>query len=314
MKATIDTRPFLQLPTTEEFFLFPDPDPGTKPLDPTNQQHLRSMSPFILTLDPPNIGEYTQSTSTPRPFRSRMPEAPNMANTIDYESLKYSPRISTHAKPPIQGGRVEGVERRREAGVVDRDQLVSIAYQHRTLSAMPPLVFLINPTSMAFTHSSIQNYSDTSRYGFVFYRWGEELTKIEVSFTIGAFIAGRVNREVPDINGNVQGVTGLQFASRRDSAGWRQLMNILAMYRNSSTIADTLGRSRAYHDVGTQSIYYDGQRWKGRMTNLNFTLGQEQTNGGVEVSFSFEVYSHYEQDFEGKSQLFQMFAPGRTRA
>ena len=58
MKATIDTKPFLKLATTEEFFLFPEDNEGTIPLDPTNQQHLRSMSPFVLTIDPPNMGDY----------------------------------------------------------------------------------------------------------------------------------------------------------------------------------------------------------------------------------------------------------------
>jgi hypothetical protein len=308
MRATIDTKPFLRLPTTEEFFLFPDSNPGTIPLDPTNQQHLRSMSPFVLAIDPPSIGNYVKST-TARPFRSRLPTSPNMANAIDYQTLKFSPKISTYAKEPIRGTRVEGQQRREEAGMVDRDQLVSMAYQHRVLSATPPIVFLINPKEMGFTYGSKQSYTDTSRYGFVFYRWGEELTEISINCTIGSFISGRANREVPDIHGNLSGISGLQFASRRDSAGWRQLMNILASYRNGAALADTIGRSRAYHDVGTHSIYYDGQRWQGRIKGLNFTIGEENQNGNIDFDMTFEVYRHYEQDFEAKSQLFQMFAP-----
>ena len=52
MKATIDTKPFLKLATTEEFFLFPEDNEGTIPIDPTNQQHLRSMSPLSWHLIP----------------------------------------------------------------------------------------------------------------------------------------------------------------------------------------------------------------------------------------------------------------------
>jgi hypothetical protein len=193
--------------------------------------------------------------------------------------------------------------------MTDRDQLVSVAFQHRVLSAAPPIVFMINPQSMAFNYQSKQNYSDVSRYGFLFYRWGEELLSIEISCTIGAFIAGRKNLETPDVKGNLRGVSGLQFASKRDSAGWRQLMNILALYRNNSAIVDTLGRSRAYHDIGTQSIYYDGQRWQGRLKSLEFTVAEGNSNGGIEFTMSFEVYRKFEVDFESKYQLFPLHPP-----
>jgi len=311
MKATLDTKPFVSLPTTDEFFLFPEDDQGTIPLDPTNQQHLRSMSPFVLAIDPPSVGAYSKRSA--RPFRNTSPSTSRIGSTIDYQSRMISPRISTVAQRPIQSGAITDQEARDQAGMVDRDQVVSIALQHRQLQQTPPIIFMINPQSMAFSFPSRQNYSDTSRYGFVFYRWGEELTTIEISCKIGAFIAGRNRgRQLPDTrdNFNVDGVTGLQFASRRDSAGWRQLMNILALYRNSSTIADTLGRSRAYHHVGTQSIYYDGQRWVGRIKSLNFAVGEENQNGNIDFTMSFEVFRHYEQDFTPKSSpLLPMHEP-----
>lgn len=311
MKATIDTQPYVSLPTTDEFFLFPEDDLGTIPLDPTNQQHLRSMSPFILAMDAPSIGAYSERSQ--RPFRNTTNPSSPIGSRIDYQSRMLSPRISTYAQRPIQTGGVTSQEKRDQAGMVDRDQLISIASQHSKLKATPPIVFMINPQSMAFNFTNRQNYSDTSRYGFVFYRWGEELTTIEISCRIGSFIAGRsAGNQRPDRfdNFKVDGVTGLQFASRRDSAGWRQLMNILAVYRNSSTIADVLGRSRAYHAVGTQSIYYDGQRWVGRIKSMSFSVSEEQQNGGIDLTMSFEVFRHYEQNFQPQaSPLMPMHEP-----
>jgi hypothetical protein len=308
MRATIDTRPFLQLPTTEEFFLFPEDNEGTIPIDPANQQHLRSMSPFVLTMDAPEIGDYVVNRRA-RPFSGARVSSPGMAATRNYDDLKLSPRIPTYAKSPIRSGSLDGLERRDQAGLVDKEQLTSIAVQHKQMVSAPPIVFLINPQTMGFNYESIQNFSDSSRYGFIFYRWGEQLTKIDINCKIGAFIAGRARRETPDSKGNISGISGLQFVSRRDSAGWRQLMNILAVYRNGSAIHDVLGRSRAFHDVGTQSIYYDGQRWVGRLTDLNFSLTEETQNGGIEFTMSFEVYKHFQQDFEAKSQLYPMFEP-----
>jgi hypothetical protein len=308
MKATIDTQPFLQLPTSEDFFLFPEDNDGTIPLDPTNQQHLRSMSPFVLTIDAPFMGDYVKSGKR-KPFSGARYSSPGMAGIRSYEDLKYSPRIPTFAKSPIRGGRINGLEARVDAGLVDRDQLISIATQDRQIRATPPIVFLINPTTMGFSYESVQNFSESTRYGFIFYRWGEQIVKIQISCTIGAFIAGRARREIVDVNGNVSGLTGLQFASRRDSAGWRQLMNILAVYRNSAAIRDVLGRSRANHAVGTQSIYYDGQRWTGRITSLSFSVGEAQQNGGIEFSMDFEVYKHTQEGFETRNFLLPMHEP-----
>ena len=74
---------------------------------------------------------------------------------------------------------------------------MSIASQHLQMKNTPPIVFLINPLSMAFNYESIQNYSESTRYGFVFYRWGEQLTSIDIQCKIGAFISGRASERDP---------------------------------------------------------------------------------------------------------------------
>ncbi len=314
MKATTGTAPYVDLYTTDEFILFPEDNNGTIPLDPNNQQQLRSFSPFVLSVTPPSIGRYSTNVGTNRPFRNPMGITDSQRYSINTKQARLiSPNISTRASTPISRGGVEPSVPYLQAGVVDRDVVIDAVLQHQQLRQLPPIVFLINPISFAVNYTDIQNYGDQSKYGFIFYRWGEDLTKISVTCKLGAFIAGRENpNEGLTSDGKMRGVSGLQFVSRKDSAGWRQLMAILGVYRNSVTIADRLNRSRAYHDIGTQSIHYDGQRYVGRMDSFSFGINEENQLGGVEFSFEFVVYEHYQEGFEMKTSLSPMYPPSAS--
>ena len=229
------------------------------------------------------------------------------------EVAMFKPNLPTYALRPIDGARRdENNELRQDAGVTDRDQIRSIMAQHRRMLELPPIVFAINPNSIQFSYTDRQSYGDVTRYGFIFHRWGEEQTEITINCTIGAFIAGRDKVEVPDFDGNIQGISGLQYVSRRDSLAFRNLTSILALYRNSATIVDLLGRSRAYHAVGTQCIHYDGQTWEGRLKSMEFSLNDDQQHGGLEFSLSFTVFKHTQEGFEYKPQLFPMKPPSAS--
>ena len=93
---------------------------------------------------------------------------------------------------------------------------------------------------------------------------------------------------------------------------FRNLTSILALYRNSATIVDLLGRSRAYHAVGTQCIHYDGQTWEGRLKSMEFSLNDDQQHGGLEFSLGFTVFKHTQEGFEYKPQLFPMKPPSSS--
>jgi hypothetical protein len=308
-KATVDTKPFVDLPTTEEFILFPEDNPGTIPLEHGRLEHLRSMSPFVLRIKPPYIGEYIKNSSG-RPFSGVMSSRGRISATQNKEVAMFKPNLPTYALRPIDGARRdENNELRQDAGITDQDQIRSIMAQHRRMLDLPPIVFAINPTSIQFSYNDRQSYGDVTRYGFIFHRWGEEQTEINITCTIGAFIAGRDKVEVPDFDGNIQGISGLQYVSRRDSLAFRNLTSILALYRNSATIVDLLGRSRAYHAVGTQCIHYDGQTWEGRLKSMEYSLSEDQPHGGIEFSLSFTVFKHTQEGFEYKSQLFPMKPP-----
>ena len=316
MKATIDTGKYINnLATTEEFILFPEDNEGAVPIDHGRLEHIRSMSPFVLSINAPYIGRYIQNRNN-KPFTG---VKEGNAEPISYQRVRetamYKPNLSSYAIRPVRGARPNANnELVQEAGITDTEQIQSMMMQHRRMLEMPPIVFAINPQSMAFTYQSRQSFADPTRYGFIFHRWGEEQVTISINCRIGAFISARKDVEYADQDGNLKGISGLQYVSRRDSLGFRNLTSILAMYRNGAALVDLLGRSRAFHAVGTHSIHYDGQRWEGRITSMSYSLGEETQNGGIEFSLDFTVFKHFTDGFEYKSQLFPMHQPAAQQS
>ena len=59
------------------------------------------------------------------------------------------------------------------ASYTEKETLIDFVTQARALDALPPIVFMINPTSFETSYTSIQAFQEQTRYGFVFQRWGE---------------------------------------------------------------------------------------------------------------------------------------------
>lgn len=156
--------------------------------------------------------------------------------------------------------------------IADVYTAVDIARQLTAMINTPPLVLLINPTTFSIAYNKIQQYQDRTRYGYVFQAWGEEQPKISFTARCGAFISGG---------------RGVQFASRRDSMAWQNLMNAFHLFRNAGYIHDTVGKSNAHLAVGSLSIRYDGWIYYGHMESFNFTHDEEHMHGGVEFSIEF---------------------------
>lgn len=299
MKGTTATVPYIDLPMGEELILFPEDALDTYPIDNSNQ-NLRQYSPFVLEVIPPlSKEEYGlkndklfQGTNPP-PFFSPLRESDRkLRNDIVRESVL--PNISSLAGAPVRipTGQSNASFSRQgltptieplSASYTEKETLIDFVTQARALDALPPIVFMINPTSFETSYTSIQAFQEQTRYGFVFQRWGEELPTISISCAIGAFMSGR-------LDGNAG--RGLHFTSKRDSASYRHLMSILAVYRNNSTIYDRVGRSKAYHAIGRQAIHFDGQTWEGRIESMSFTEDESHQNGMITFDLSFTVYSH----------------------
>jgi len=295
MKGTTATLPYVNLPMGEEFLLFPEDNRFTIPVD-LSKESLRGYSPFVLSVNPPPL-EYGLLTEADKPFSSPLSNTRLKSRAV----ANIRPVISSTSRKPVSSNSRVGLKETVEAGFSDRDQLIDVARQMDHLTQLPPIVFLINPSSMSRSYENIQAYQEMSRYGFIFQRWGEQLPKLSITCNVGAFICGRED--------GTKGLSGLQFASKRDSAGWRNLMNIFSVYRNSASVVDRLARTRGNHAVGTQSIHYDGQEWVGRIDNFSYGIDENKQNGGFEFSFEFTVFKHFYRDFDFKSEILPMTQP-----
>jgi hypothetical protein len=153
-------------------------------------------------------------------------------------------------------------------------------------------VLLINPNTLAFAHNKIQQYTERTRYGYVFQAHGEEQPKISVSGVIGAYLAGASVRDrerafVKSQRGYNSSVSGVQFASKRDSASYQNLMNLFSMYMSSGYIFDTIGKSSANHFVGALAIRYDGWVYVGHIESFSYQYEDTKPNGGMGFDFEF---------------------------
>jgi hypothetical protein len=286
MKPTLDISQFSQLATGELFQMYSNEvSNGGYPVD-TSDPVARSYSPFVLYIEPPEIifpktvrkqNEITSTKIPPfaSPLRNRAYLATNV-NSLNGAS------ISSNARNPIYSFNSQVTENNTsQAGLSDRLVALDIVDQFKQLKDLPPLVFLTNPQSLGLTFTKVQQYSERTRFGYVFQAWGEDLPDLDIQCKSGAFIAyGN-----PD-----QTATGLQFASMRDSASFRQILAILAMYRNGATIRDRVGRSEVIHEVGRFVIEYDGTRYKGSLESFDYGYDESQMLGGMDFNFKMKVH------------------------
>ena len=184
---------------------------------------------------------------------------------------------------------------------------LSLAVQLKQLSSIPPLLMLINPTSMQTTYTKIAQDQSRNRKGYIYEAWGEEMPKISFSFKIGAYTAGLANVSQ---NGSV--VTGVQRASRNDSASYQQLQNLLALYQGGTYLQDTTTNSRAFPMVGNLAIEYDQMVYVGHMESFNFTEDETHPHGGLDISIEFVANKVYDVA-EAPGTILPMENPGSPR-
>lgn len=185
-------------------------------------------------------------------------------------------------------------------GIADVAQALSVIAQLNAMLATPPLTLLVNPVSMQVTRQKKQQYQDRTRFGYLFQAWGEEQVRLSVSGMIGGFIAGTrfTDSDSPQnfigAGGPERGrivettaVSGLQFASKRDSASFQNLMSLLTIYRNNGYIHDVIGQTEAHWWHGMIAISYDQWSYLGHFENLSYTYSETKQNGGLDFNFDF---------------------------
>lgn len=196
--------------------------------------------------------------------------------------------------------------------IANAAQAADIALQLKRMLAAPPLTLLVNPREMSITYTNIQNYSTRTRLGFVFERWGEDQPSITFSGSTGAFMAGAADAPGTDVytaqsSGTTTVVSGMQFASKRDSAAWQNLMALLHFYRSNGYIYDTLNKTEAHLFIGAIAIDYDQWTYVGHIESFEYTYDEGQPNR-VEWSMEFKVGRMYDNS-EATYAVLPMSAP-----
>ena len=285
------------------------------PIDGSNQ-NLRKYSPFVIRIIPPSIlGDgnsdvlFNQPSSTDDPVRGTNRDRVSYATAIrgvatqppslaSYDQMvnlgSAIPGLSTTSVATIQSRynsarftQVFGDTVRSATGqgssvitpyMANDITALSVLLQLKAMASTPPLLMLINPMSMTTQYAKIAQHQERSRMGFIYQAWGEELTKISFTFKIGSYITG---------GGGSRSPSGVQRASRRDSASFQQLMMVLTLFKNGAYVHDIAYGSMAYPMVGNLAIEYDGKVYVGHPDTFSFSESEEQQNGGIEFEMEF---------------------------
>ena len=286
----------LQLPNT----MTVEYEPNSTPQVELSDAGLRNLSPFMITVEPPLVfgeGGGFQNKKTNSVATDFSVGSGGGTDLTNYDTARKALAqsglsgfnagrsrmgsvqefVATGGNGPTKnqsptGSLMDAQGNLGQPAIADMYTAVDIARQLSAIINTPPLTLLINPTTFTVTYNKIQQFQERSRYGFVFQAWGEEQPKVSFTARCGAFVSGG---------------RGVQFASRRDSKAWQNLMNAFHLFRNAGYIHDTVGKSNAHHMVGSLAIRYDGWIYYGNMESFNFTQDDDHMNGGVEFSIDF---------------------------
>jgi hypothetical protein len=182
------------------------------------------------------------------------------------------------------------------AVVTDLVTVADIQYQVEKMLQTPPLTLFVNPNTLTINRSSVQQFSNRTRYGKVFERWGEAQATLSISGSTGAFAAGNPTGTAGfagPTNSENEVPTGVQFASKRDSAAFQQLMSLFHIYRNNGYIYDTVGGSEAHLFIGSVAIDYDQMTYIGNIDSFEYGYSEENPHR-IEWSMEFTVSRTYD--------------------
>ncbi len=170
-----------------------------------------------------------------------------------------------------------------------------IALQLQRILNAPPIILLVNPTTMTINYNNIQSYATRTRFGYSFERWGADQPTISFQGSTGAFIAGSSGTvsTLGQISGETSSVSGMQSAARRDSAAWQNFQALLHFYQNNGYIYDTLGRSEAHLLIGAVAIDYDQWTYVGHIESFDYAF-QANSPHRMEWSMEFKVDRMYD--------------------
>lgn len=280
-------------------------EPNVTPAIDGSMDLLRTLSPFMIQVEPPavfNSDPAIFNRGKPNPAgiyeagkrgalnpwagaRSRLQtavpgiDAAGLGKSVESYVFSSAPKPKPEGTATADGNQTvttdtNGPDRIGTPAIADVFVAVDIAMQLKAIVSTPPLILLINPASLQMAYTKMQQFTDRTRFGYVFQAWGEEQPRLSISARCGAFYSGG---------------RGVQFASRRDSASWQNLMTAFHFYKNNGYVHDTVGKSNAHHFVGVLSIHYDQWVYYGNMESFTYTLEEQNQLGGITFEMEFVV-------------------------
>jgi hypothetical protein len=168
-----------------------------------------------------------------------------------------------------------------------------IALQLQRILDAPVLTMLVNPNNMTINYTNLQSYASRTRYGFSFERWGEDQPTISFSGSTGAFIAGAsdapgTDATIAQLTGQTESPSGVQFASKRDSAAFQNLTALLHFFKSNGYIYDTVRGTEAHQFIGAVAIDYDQWTYVGHIESFDYSYRAEMPHR-IEWSMEFKV-------------------------
>jgi len=291
-----------------------------QPVSGTNAW-LRTLSPFCIRLVPPlhylsnpdvlaslMLGANMEAGTTDNPIRLGLYDAANSSSN-SFVSAQAAMQQSKGVAALLAGGTQEaGVtqggrgttsapsaagtsgDSTMEPALCDYDVAVDMMSQLKSIINAPPLYLLINPETMSISYAKIQQFSERTRYGYIYQTWGEEQPKLTFSGRIGAFYSTGTS----DNNGWTTTPSGVQFASKRNSAAFKNLMTLFTYYKNNGYIYDNIGKSNAMQHVGLVAIDYDGYTYLGNFNSFGWGYEEALHGGGISFDLDFTVVQKYD--------------------
>jgi hypothetical protein len=182
--------------------------------------------------------------------------------------------------------------------IVDRAFRADILLQLQDIAKAPPLVMMINPSTFSVSHPRTQQFTNATRYGYIFEEFRQDIYTISASLQFGGFIAvDGVRRGFGDFAPSTP--VGLQNAAMLDSAAWQQLQSVLAVYQNNGAIFDRINKIKSRPLVGAVVIEWDGWKYTGKFTSFSFTFDETQQNFvSAEIQFEAVTKEAYDESFD----------------
>jgi hypothetical protein len=239
------------------------------------KQLLRDLSPFTIKILPPELISASSLRVSDVNLRGRansdqeaqIQSAQEARNTFGLQTnsgSQSSVALSTLQRTVSSGQIVSGSSLTERAVFTDALTAADVAYQVEQILSVPPLTLLVNPKEMAIT-----------------------------SGTTGGFIAGENPAERIPGQTQTSTPTGLQWASRRNSAAFQNFVSLYQFYRNNGYIFDLVRGSRAHHMVGALQITYDQWVYIGHITTFSYSYDQNMPNR-LEWSMDFTADRVYD--------------------